>query len=121
MSDAYLNFRRGLKNGTVKPEPKKKPDPPAKRSEKMKQEMKEYKPLVKEYLARPENQNCKANLKGCTGKATVVHHKRGRGINLKVEKHWLPTCSFCNIEIERLDSVAREKGLKESVHKIENQ
>lgn len=117
----YLKRRQELKLGIRQPEPKKEQKPLPKRSEKMKQEMKSYKPLVKEYLARPENQNCKANLKGCTGKATVVHHKRGRGINLKVEKHWLPTCSFCNIEIERLDSVAREKGLKESVHKIENQ
>lgn len=110
----YFKTLQGLKNGSIQKPEKPKPDPIGKRSDKMKEEMKLYKPHVKEYLARPDNQECKANMKGCTGKATVVHHKRGRGINLRIEKHWLPTCSFCNIEIERLDSVAREKGLKES-------
>lgn len=115
MISDYLRKLQGLKNGTVTPEPKKKQDPPAKRSEKMKEEMKLYKPQVKEFLARPENCDCGIRFKGCTGKAVCVHHSAGRtGKQLLNEADWVPSCASCNLAVETSDAEAREKGFKKS-------
>lgn len=119
MSDEYIAFRRGLKNGTVTPEPKKKPEPPAKRSEKMKEEMKLYKPQVKEYLARPENEYCKIKSPVCTGKATCVNHKKRRGSNLRNEKFFQASCAPCNNYLESNTQWAMDNGHLISVHKKE--
>lgn len=77
--------------------------------------MKEYKKKAKAFLSRPENLKCKVQMKGCTKLSQVIHHTRGRtGSQLTNEKDWMPSCAFCNIEIERLDAEAREKGVKKS-------
>lgn len=114
MSD-YMLHRRGLKNGTVAPEPKKKPEPPAKRSEKLKETFKGYKKQVKEFLSRPENLVCKIQM-ACTGViAECVHHVAGRtGEKLKDESDWMPACQKCNLWVEENDAEAREKGFKKS-------
>lgn len=52
-SDYCVNHRKVYDE---KPKVKKKPKPIPKRSAKMKQEMKLYKPQVKAYLAKPEKQ-----------------------------------------------------------------
>src|SRR6187401_2626133 len=71
-----------------------------KRSEKMKDDMKEYKPIVTEYLSRPENQMCQIKSPVCTKKATCVNHKKRRGKNLTNEKYFQPSCVPCNNYIE---------------------
>lgn len=95
------------------PREKTKPVGIAKRSEKMKGIMKEYKPLVKEYLK--VNPECKIKMEGCTIKATAAHHTKGRiGADLIDVESWLPCCQNCNRVIEEKDSLAREKGFKKS-------
>lgn len=90
-----------------------------KRSEKSKDVMKEYKPIVIEYLERPENKDCKIKSPVCTGKATCVHHKKRRGQNLINEKYFEPSCGPCNSYIENHVSWALANGHLISVHKIE--
>lgn len=93
--------------------------PLQKRSEKMKDNMKEYKPMVKEYLNRVENQDCQIKSPVCTGKATCVNHKRRRGKNLTNEKYFQPSCGPCNNYIESHSQWALDNGHLISVHKIE--
>lgn len=106
-----------LKNQAARvPRGKKAPEPIAKRSDKMKDLMKVYKPQVTEFLSRPENQDCKIKMAGCTGKATQVHHSAGRlGNQLLNEDDMIPSCSHCNvIGVEVNDAEAREKGFKKT-------
>lgn len=98
------------------PRGKKVPQPIAKKSEKLKDETKLYKPLAKEFLSRPENQDCKIKMEGCTGKATQVHHSAGRsGKQLLNVEDFVPSCTNCNvIAVEKNDAEAREKGFKKT-------
>lgn len=69
--------------------------------------------LYPAFLALPGNGSCKLNMKGCTKKATVVHHKKGRiGDLLFDQRFWMPSCVSCNGAVESNDAEAREKGLK---------
>lgn len=113
----YMTRRFELKNGIRKPDEKKQPKPIAKRSEKLKEQMKLYKPQVKKFLAKPENRFCKIQMPGCTKKATCVHHAAGRiGEKLMDEKDYIPACIHCNLAVEINDLEAREKGFKKSRH-----
>lgn len=54
---------------------------------------------------------CAANLEGCTGEATQVHHKAGRtGDNFLNVATWLPVCDNCHIKIELSPVMAKERG-----------
>jgi hypothetical protein len=86
-----------------------------KRSEGMKEKMKEYKPKMIAFLAK--NKRCKMNMEGCTKVAVCVHHVFGRiGDKLMDEKGWMPACANCNLTAEIKDLEARSKGLKKSKH-----
>lgn len=118
MSD-YLQKRRELKLGIRQPDEKKPAKPIEKRSEKMIAEMKLYKPQVKAFLARPENQDCQIKSPVCTGKATCVNHKKRRGGNLRNEKYFQPACGPCNGFIESNTQWALDNGHLIPVHKKE--
>lgn len=50
-----------------------------------------------EYLAKPENKVCRAQLSGCSHLATQVHHKYKRdGYYLIMSGMFLPICSSCH-------------------------
>ena len=86
-----------------------------KRSEKMKGVLKEVKKLYTIFLAKPDNQLCQIKAKGCTIKATVVHHVRGReGKQLSNTKDWMAVCPHCNGYVEANDGWARDRGFKKS-------
>lgn len=113
----FLKHRQALKLESVPVEKKK--TGLKKRSEKAKIEMKEYKPMVIEYLSRPGNQECQIKSPVCTKKATCVNHKRRRGKNLMNEKYFQPSCADCNFYIENHSQWALDNGHLISVHKIE--
>lgn len=94
---------------------KPKTEPIAKQSDSEKDRHKEYKPLRKEFLSRPENLRCALKMEGCQGIATEVHHTRGReGDQLTNVSDWLASCRHCNGEVEKKHQEAKEKGLKKS-------
>jgi hypothetical protein len=62
---------------------------------------------------------CQANLVGCTGQATDVHHKAGRGINHNKMSTWIAVCRTCHQWIEENPQEAKELGLSESRLKTE--
>lgn len=96
---------------------KEKPASIAKRSEKMKENIKDLKKIYAELLSLPENKYCQLQLPGCTKIATVVHHTKGReGKQLKNQDDMMVSCSNCNITAEQNDAEAREKGIKKSKH-----
>jgi hypothetical protein len=77
-------------------------------SKKMRETVDQYSKLRTAYLV--VNPNCKANLVGCTGTATEVHHKAGRG-----ENHLrIPVCRSCHTWIELHPKEAKELGLSET-------
>ena len=57
------------------------------------------------------NPNCQAKLVGCSGKATDVHHKKGRGENFLKIGTWLSVCRSCHSWIETNPLEAKELGL----------
>jgi hypothetical protein len=90
-----------------------------KRSDKMIEEMKQYKPLVANFLSKPENSICLIQSPVCTKKATCVNHKKRRGKNLMNEKYFEPSCGPCNNYIESHTQWALDNDHLISVHKIE--
>ncbi len=96
-----------------------KPKGLRKRSEKTAELMKTYKPRVKAFLARPENEVCLILSPVCTVKATAVNHKKRRGINLLEEKYWEPCCPRCNNWIEQHPDWAIQNGHLISVHQVD--
>ena len=54
--------------------------------------------------------NCQAKLVGCTGKATDVHHKKGRGENYLKVGTWLAVCRTCHDWITENSKEAIELG-----------
>lgn len=58
-----------------------------------------------------ENPYCVAQLDGCLGIATDVHHAQGRGKFLNNVSTWKPTCRPCHNYIETHVSEAKELGL----------
>lgn len=117
-SPYMISRRKRMLGLSDKPESKKRV-PIAKRSARMKTEFKKYLPAMKEFLNRPENKNCAIKMKGCTGKATVVHHAAGRiGNKLHDQIDWVASCTNCNLRVEISDLEARDKGFKKSRHKV---
>ena len=80
-------------------------------SKKMIAELKTYSQLRKEHLAN--HKFCRANLQGCTKKATQVHHLSGRGSNLNREETFMSVCFNCHQLLHNKLSAKerREKGL----------
>jgi len=58
--------------------------------------------------------NCQAKLIGCTGKATDVHHKVGRGENHLKISTWLAVCRTCHIWITENSKEAIELGFSKT-------
>jgi len=58
--------------------------------------------------------SCQAKLVNCTGKATDVHHKAGRGENHLKISTWLAVCRNCHTWIELNPVEAKDLGFSES-------
>ncbi len=115
MESQYLQNRRAIMLGIKEPPQKEKAKPIPKRSYKMKKIIPELKKKYKAFLATHEA--CELKMNGCTQKAEVIHHTKGRiGELLMNEKYWMASCMFCNGAVESNDKQAREKGLKLSKH-----
>lgn len=111
----YMKLRLKIKQGLSPRSAKKIPQDIKGKSEKMRIELKKYIPAAKEFLARPENKECKIKMPGCSGLAVCVHHSAGRiGIKLHDQADWVPSCANCNLRVEIKDLEARSKGFKKS-------
>lgn len=108
-SNGYCVSHRIYSNVKIE---KKYPKAIAPKSVKTKQEDKEYKKFVAEFLAKPENKYCAIQInENCTREATVVNHLKRRGKANKMNPEACePSCSYCNIEIENQDGWARDHG-----------
>jgi hypothetical protein len=78
----------------------------------MKETVDQYSKIRTAYLV--VNPHCKANLVGCTGMATEIHHKAGRGENHLRIATWLSVCRSCHTWIELHPIEAKELGLSET-------
>jgi hypothetical protein len=84
-------------------------EPIAKQSDQIKKDNKQLKQDYQLFLSLPGNKKCTVQYPGCTKAATVVHHKMGRGKDVKFDQRfWLATCPSCNGQIEAMDGQARE-------------
>lgn len=81
-------------------------------SKKMRETMDKYGRLRMAFLI--VNTQCQAKLVGCTGTATDIHHKAGRGENHNEISTWLAVCRHCHQWIEENPAEAKELGLSES-------
>jgi|SRR5690606_24479563 len=96
----------------VKERPLFKPRKPVKpMSKTQRQRIAKYSLVRAEYLAR--NPVCEARVwKVCSGRATQVHHLRGRiGKNLLDNGKFMAVCDQCHTWIHDNDAEARERGL----------
>lgn len=74
----------------------------------------------KEYLA--EHPMCEIRVEGCTGKATEIHHTKGRvGKNMTDETTFKSTCPNCHRWTEVNPKQAKEIGASQSRLKTKNQ
>lgn len=95
--------------------PPKEKQPIGKEGDKLKEEKKKYKKLSEDFLKKPENQECKIKMEGCTGKATQVHHAAGRsGKQLTNVEDFIPSCTNCNLKVEIKNLEAKELGFKKT-------
>ena len=78
-------------------------------SKKMQKTMDEYSKKRVAFLAL--NNICQAKLNNCTGFATDIHHKAGRGENHNNISTWLSVCRNCHTIIEINPQLAKELGL----------
>jgi hypothetical protein len=85
-----------------------------KRSESMKETMKELKKLYPVFLAK--HPNCEVKLSPeCTKKATCVHHINGRlKDNILNVETFMASCETCNLYVETHSALAKAKGVKKS-------
>lgn len=90
-------------------EPPKKISPVSK---KMRETMDEYSKRRTAFLV--VHSKCQAKLVGCTGNATDVHHKAGRGENHLNISTWLAVCRSCHSWIELNPTEAKELGLSQT-------
>ena len=89
------------------PKEKKKPKPIPKESKKRKVANNEYKALRKVYL---ENHPlCEVKLKGCSKKATEIHHDQGRGIKLNDVANFVAICRNCHNIVENQNLTIKTK------------
>lgn len=90
-------------------------EPPSKISpisKKMRETLDEYSKIRKAFLVI--HPKCEAKLVGCTGSATDVHHKAGRGENHLKISTWLAVCRTCHTWIELNPAEAKELGFSEN-------
>lgn len=86
------------------------------RTEKMKGIISALRPLYDRFLK--DKAECEIKGPTCTGQPTEVHHTKGRGVKVILDDtYWKASCSACNLQVERKDAEAREKGHKVSRHK----
>lgn len=79
------------------------------RSTKRSKQEKEYTRLRKEFLA--VNQECAAQLEGCTKSATEVHHQIGRSGDLLIDTNFFfPICHNCHMYVTEHSSEAIARG-----------
>lgn len=84
-------------------------------SKKQAKALREYSKISKAFLA--EHEMCEIQSPECTGKATEIHHTKGRiGALLIDTKYFMASCSCCNQYVEKHDAWARENGFKKSKH-----
>jgi AMMECR1 domain-containing protein len=82
-------------------------------SKKRQVEMDEYSKKRLAFLAL--HNNCQAKLVGCTGKATDIHHSKGRvGDNYLNISTWFALCRACHSYLETNPEEAKELGFSES-------
>ena len=82
-------------------------------SKKRQGEMDEYSKKRLAFLAL--HNNCQAKLVGCTGKATDIHHSKGRvGDNYLNISTWFALCRVCHSYLETNPLKAKELGFSES-------
>lgn len=75
-------------------------------------ENRKYSGLRKQFL---EGKICEAQLNGCTGQATQVHHAAGRiGSRLVDVKKFVAVCASCHRQIEDSPEKANKLGLSKS-------
>ena len=83
----------------------------AKISNKHFEALKEYR-IVRDNFMK-QNPSCQANLKGCTKKATDLHHKKGRTGKLLIDtKNFMSLCRSCHNKIEDGGEWVYETGFK---------
>lgn len=120
-----INEAYGIKDKPVKenakpsqPVPAKKnakagKKPLNKKSSKKKAVDKELKKLAPIFLAK--HPNCEIKSPVCTGAATIVHHRKGRGkVDVTNVKTFVASCPPCNGWVESNDKKARDQGHKVS-------
>jgi len=73
---------------------------------------KAYSALRKVFLE--QHPFCMAQLNGCTGVSTDVHHMKGRGEYLLDTATWMSSCRLCHSWIESHSAEAKELGLSQS-------
>lgn len=82
-------------------------------SKKRQVEMDEYSKKRVAFLAL--HNNCQAKLVGCTGKATDIHHSKGRvGDNYLNISTWFALCRACHSYLETNPEEAKELGFSAS-------
>ena len=81
-------------------------------SAKRKSDIVVYSMLREKFLSRCPQ--CQIQAPGCTKKATVVHHTRGRILYYLIVSTWMASCAGCNLFIERNDAWARLRGFFKS-------
>jgi hypothetical protein len=67
-----------------------------------------YTLLRKDYLT--QHPVCEARLPSCTGQATDIHHKKGRGKYYLITSTWMSACRTCHEWIETNPAEAQEMG-----------
>lgn len=96
-----------LKVYAYEPKPRKKI---ANRSNKRASQERDYSKLRVVFLT--ENSDCQAQLDGCAGEATEVHHKKGRiGSLLTDTAYFLAVCRYCHDWIENNPIKAKQLNL----------
>lgn len=99
--------KKALKRG-------KKPNPRSKKMTKVIEEVKKLYPLF--LKSRPM---CEIRSPDCIKRATVVHHRKGRGNNILKQETWVACCPPCNSYVENHHQWAADNGFKVSQHKIQ--
>lgn len=114
----YWEHRRKLKNPKTEWKTEKRKEmntflskprkPIPKVSAKQLENLKKYRKIRDEFMA---NKTCEAKLNGCTGKATDLHHAKGKIGDLLTDKRYFKAlCRNCHSYIEVHPDFAKENG-----------
>ena len=109
-SNHFCKFHQNLrKDDKWLNKPEKKDRKPIKKvSDKLGKELKIY--SLKRLIYLKEHPCCQVQVKGCEGKATTVHHKKGRGKYLNDTDTWLGCCMPCHRILEEYPTFAKDSG-----------